>query len=359
MNTYQVIKGVMAFGIVIGGIDFMLNKRYSIGEKFEGGFALAGQMFLSMIGIMSITPVIANVLKPLIVPAFQFFGVDPAVFGMFFGIDLGGYHLAMSLADSPEIGKMVGLFTSSMFGGTLVFTIPVSAGLIDKDKLPIFNRGLLYGIVTVPIGCTIGGLLMGIHASAVIINTIPVIILAIAVVLGFRFCLDKTLKLFGGLGALLSKIGVVGIILGFVSYLTDIPLMTGFIPIEESMAVVSGMIIFMVGCLPIIELITKLLRTPFLIIGRKFGFTIADTSGLLITLASNVPMIASIGKMSDRGIILNATWTVAISGIFGSQISFVLGLEPENVVPFIIGKMVAGIISLFIAFYCTRKESTV
>lgn len=354
MNTYQIIKGIMTIGIIIGGIDFLFNKHHSVGEKFESGFTIAGQMFLSMIGIMSIAPVIANILKPLIVPVFQFFDVDPAVFGMFLSIDMGGYHLAMSLADSSEVGKMIGLITSSMFGGTLIFTIPVAAGLIKKEKLPLFNRGLLYGLIAIPIGSVIGGLLLGIGIGEVLINNIPVIILSFIVVLGFRFHPKQTLKVFDGLGFLLTKIGIIGIILGFVTYLTEVPLISGFIPIMESMEIVCGMIIFLVGSLPIIELITKILKKPLSVIGEKFGFTVADTSGLLITMASNVPMIASIDKMSNRGIIINATWTVAISAILGSQMSFVLGIEPTCIAPFIVSKMITGIISLFIALFYTR-----
>lgn len=213
MNTYQIIKGIMAVGVIIGGIDFLFNKHHSVGEKFESGFTIAGQMFLSMIGIMSIAQVLANILKPLIVPLFQFFDVDPAVFGMFLSIDMGGYHLSMSLADSSEVGKMIGLITSSMFGGTLIFTIPVAAGLIEKDKLPLFNRGLLYGLITIPIGSIIGGFLLGIGTGEVLINNIPVMILSFVVVLGFRFYPTQTLKIFDGLGFLLTKIGIVGIIL--------------------------------------------------------------------------------------------------------------------------------------------------
>ncbi|MDD3137515.1 MAG: ethanolamine utilization protein EutH [Lachnospiraceae bacterium] len=358
MNTYQIIKGIMAIGVLIGGIDYLFNKHHSVGEKFESGFTIAGQMFLSMIGIMSIAPVLANILKPLIVPGFQFFNVDPAVLGMFLSIDMGGYHLAMSLADASEVGKMIGLITSSMFGGTLIFTIPVAAGLIEKDKLPLFNRGLLYGLISIPIGSIIGGLLLGIGLREVIINNIPVIFLSFLVVLGFRFHPKQTLKIFDGLGFLLTKVGIISIILGFVSYLIEVPFISGLIPITQSMEIVCSMIIFLVGSLPIIEIITKILKKPLSVIGKKFQFKVADMSGLLITMASSVPMIASVDKMSNRGIIINGTWTVAISAILGSQMSFVLGIEPTCIVPFMVSKVITGITSLFIALYYTREEKS-
>ena len=36
---------------------------------------------------------------------------------------MGGYPLAMSLAQSEKIGLMLGVVTAGMFGGTLTFTL--------------------------------------------------------------------------------------------------------------------------------------------------------------------------------------------------------------------------------------------
>lgn len=55
--------------------------------------------------------------------------------------DMGGYPLAaMELATDPLVGKFAGLILGSMMGATIVFTIPVALGIIEKEDRPYLAK---------------------------------------------------------------------------------------------------------------------------------------------------------------------------------------------------------------------------
>ena len=50
-----------------------------------------GALAMSMIGIICLAPVLADVLRPVVVPVYQFLGADPAMFvGTILANDMGG-----------------------------------------------------------------------------------------------------------------------------------------------------------------------------------------------------------------------------------------------------------------------------
>src|SRR5690606_36609390 len=109
MSFNEIIIWVMAIGVLIGAIDRIIGNKFGLGEKFEEGFNSMGPLALGMVGIITLTPVIARVLGPLIIPIFGFIGADPAMFASILANDMGGYPLAMELAVNEEAGLLSGL----------------------------------------------------------------------------------------------------------------------------------------------------------------------------------------------------------------------------------------------------------
>ena len=98
MTFDQGIIWVMAVGILVGGLDRVFGNRLELGEKFEEGFNAMGPLALGMVGIITLAPVIAKLLGPIIIPVFNLVGADPAMFAIILANDMGGYPLAMELA---------------------------------------------------------------------------------------------------------------------------------------------------------------------------------------------------------------------------------------------------------------------
>src|SRR5690606_12934263 len=108
------------------------------GAQFEEGFNAMGPLALAMVGVISLAPVLARLLGPIIIPLSQFLGASPAMFATtLLANDMGGFFLAKELAttagqiDYPA-WMYAGLILGAMMGPTIVFSIPVGIGIIDK-----------------------------------------------------------------------------------------------------------------------------------------------------------------------------------------------------------------------------------
>lgn len=138
MSINEIIVYLMVVFMALGAVDRILGNRFGLGEKFEEGIMAMGSLALAMIGIICLAPVLANLLRPVVVPLYQALGADPAMFaGTLLANDMGGAPLAQELALTQEAGQFGGLIVGSMLGPTIVFTIPVGLGIIIQKLTPL------------------------------------------------------------------------------------------------------------------------------------------------------------------------------------------------------------------------------
>ena len=135
MGINEVIVYLMLAFAVLGALDKIIGNRFGLGEKFEEGIMAIGALSLSMVGMIVLAPVLANVLSPVVVPVFEWIGADPGMFaGCILANDMGGAPLAAAMAQTTEAGQFGGLIVGSMLGATVVFTIPAALGIIKKES---------------------------------------------------------------------------------------------------------------------------------------------------------------------------------------------------------------------------------
>lgn len=358
MTFDKIIIWIMAVGILIGGVDRILGNKFGLGEKFEEGFNSMGPLALGMVGIVTLSPVIAKVLGPIIIPIFNFCGADPSMFATILANDMGGYPLAMELAQNQEAGLLAGLIVASMLGCTIVFSIPVGLGLIENEDRPYFAKGLLVGLITVPFGGLVGGLIAGFSFKMVIVNMIPVIVLSILLALGLAYIPKKMIN-----GALIfGKFIVVVITIGLATAafqeLTGIVLIPGMTPIMEGMATISGIAIVLLGTFPILTLVVKVLEKPLNAVGKKMGMNATGAAGIVITLANSIPVYKMMKDMDNRGKVINTAWLVPATAALGDHLGFTAGVKPDMITPVVLGKLSAGVIAIIIAMFVTRDMAS-
>ena len=185
MSINEIIIYIMVIFAALGALDRIFGSRFGLGEKFEEGIMAIGALSISMVGIIALAPVIANLLKPVIVPVFGLLGADPAMFaGSILANDMGGAPLAQALALNEDAGNFGGLIVGAMLGPTIVFTIPVALGIIREEDRKYLATGVLAGVITIPIGSLAGGLAAGYSFTMVLKNLIPIIIFAVLIALG-------------------------------------------------------------------------------------------------------------------------------------------------------------------------------
>src|SRR5690554_5559701 len=102
----NIVLFIMVLFSIIGGIDRLLDNRNGLGERFEEGFKSMGSLALTMIGIISLSPVISQLVTPILFPLSKLTGADPSVFiSSILATDMGGYSTSIEIAKSQEMAE--------------------------------------------------------------------------------------------------------------------------------------------------------------------------------------------------------------------------------------------------------------
>ncbi|WP_167958757.1 ethanolamine utilization protein EutH [Anaerosporobacter faecicola] len=356
MSVNEIIVYIMVVFAVLGAIDRIIGNKFGIGEKFEEGILAIGSLAISMVGIIALAPVLADLLKPIVVPVYSFLGADPAMFaGTILANDMGGAPLAQALALSEEAGKFGGLIVGAMLGPTIVFTIPVALGIIDPGDRKYLATGVLAGVVTIPIGSFVGGLVAGFPITMVLLNLIPIIIIAVLIVLGLLKFQEGMIKGFTVFGKIVVAVITIGLIAGIVEKLTGIVVIKGMNPLSEGFEIVADIAIVLAGAFPLVYVITKVFKKPLMALGKVLGMNDVAAAGLVASLANSIPMFGMMKDMDDRGKILNVAFAVSAAFVFGDHLGFTAGFDSTMIVPMIIGKLVAGVTAVIVAMFIANK----
>ncbi len=99
---HNVLFWILGGFAALGALDRILGNPWGLGREFENGLQAMGSLMLAMAGIVTLSPILAAGLKPMIVPVFQLLGADPAMFaGSILACDMGGGALARELTNDP------------------------------------------------------------------------------------------------------------------------------------------------------------------------------------------------------------------------------------------------------------------
>ncbi|MGV2620593.1 UNVERIFIED_CONTAM: ethanolamine utilization protein EutH [Halobacillus marinus] len=345
--------------MVAGAFDYyFLNNRLKIGARFYEAFTMMGSLALSMIGIISLAPVLSEWLAPVISPAFQWFGADPSIFAsMVLAIDMGAYPLSEALAVDDRAALFSWTLLGTMMGPTLVFTIPVALTIIKKEDSPYFAKGVLAGIATIPLGCLVGGASAGFEWGWMFKQLLPAILLAVLVSAGLFLFRRLTIRVFAYLGKGMEAILLIGLLLIAIETLTGLVLIPGMAPFSEGIIIVGKITITLAGAYPFVTILNHYCRKYFSAWSRVLGVNETALTGLLASLAHHLPMFAMMKEMNPRGKVINSAFAVSGAFVIGSHLGFVAGVEPEMILPVIIGKLTAGMLAVLLALFITRKDA--
>lgn len=365
ISVNKVIIMVMMIFMIVGAIDKIRGNKLGYGEQFEEGFNAMGPLAIAMAGVVAAAPVLAIMLKPIIVPIYQLVGADASMFATtLLACDMGGYPLAMQLASDDSIGNFSGLILGTMMGPTIVFTIPVALSIIKKEDRSYLGAGILAGLITVPIGCIVGGLVMNmtpykISIMTILINLIPVIIIAGLIVAGLWFAPQQMINGFNKFGTGVTVVITFFTAVAVFEYQTGIkfPLMNimvepdadGVIPLESGLLVCGQIAIVLIGAFPMVKWITQTFGGPLEKIGNMLGMNEQGSAGLIANLANNIAMFNIMGEMNPKGKLLNVAFAVSAAFVFGDHLGFTAGVNSEMIFPVIVGKLTAGITALILA----------
>jgi len=351
MSIDKIIILIMLAFMVIGVIDkAFLKNKLGFGEEFENGIMAMGTLAIAMVGIMCLAPVLGKILSPVVGPVYKALGADPAMFaGTILAIDMGGDPLSKELALSSDIASFSGIILGSMMGATIVFSIPVSLGIINKEDKPYLARGMMAGMIAIPFGCFISGLISGMSIGLIIANLVPVIIIAALLAIGLWFVPDGLLKGFNGFSIGITVIILVAFAAAIIEGLSGYVIIPDMAPIGPQLETVGFIAITLAGAYPLVHFITKYLSKPLGALGKLIGVNDMTIAGMIAAVANNIPMFGMLKDMDVRGKILAVAFSVPASFALGDHLGYTAANAQDKIVAMIVGKLLGGVIAIFIA----------
>ncbi|MCZ9870309.1 ethanolamine utilization protein EutH [Brachyspira hyodysenteriae] len=367
MSINEIILYLMIIFMVLGAIDKIIGNKFDLGEQFEAGFNAMGALALSMIGIICLAPVIAALLKPIIIPIYTALGADPSMFATtILANDMGGAPLALEFAQDINAGKFSAFIVGAMMGPTIVFSIPVAIGIINKEDHKYLALGIASGMITIPIGAFVGGLAAGYGIIFLIKNLIPIIIVSIFLALGLIFIRDILIKIFDLFSKFLVILITIGLVFAVIEALIGIQIIKFTIdnktvrmsPISDAVTTVASIAFVLAGAFPLVFVLTKVASKPLEAVGKKLGMNDIGAAGLVATLANNIPMFNIMKDMNNQAKIINCAFAVSAAFTFGDHLGFTAGYaggEYRNMIfPMIVAKLVGGITAIIVAYFVSK-----
>ena len=364
-----------------GAVASIVSEDSELGRQFLEGINAIGPIFLPVAGIMAAAPFLTKIVTVIFGPVFQWLGADPAIAATsIVAVDMGGYQLADMLAQSRESWIMA-MVTGFMSGATIVFSIPVALKMIRREDRDYLALGMMSGFLMIPVGVLISSLIiyltnplirqnvatageaayqLDLNIGLILHNLLPLTVLCVGIALGLMYIPKIMIKGFNWFGKFMDsalRIIVVSCIIEyFTGFFTSVFGVWGFEPIiaDEKDIVraleVSGYIgIMLCGAFPMVYLLRKYLAKPLDLVGRKLGLSVDAVAGILACAANALALFSMIEKMQPEDKVKCLAFCVCSAFLIGDHLSFTANFQPSLILPVLTGKLIAGILSVYVA----------
>jgi len=357
MSVNDIILYVMVAFMAVAALDRVFGGKLGLGQEFENGVNTLGALAMAMLGSLCFAPVLARVLEPVVVPVFAFLGADPAIFpGCILACDMGAAPISEKLAQTPEAALFGGVVIGSMLGATVVFAIPTSFGMIKAEERPHVAKGIMAGMITVPVGALVSGLVAGYPIVFIGKNLLPVIIFSLLIILGLWKAERTMVKGFIIFGKIVTAVIILAFAAAIVETITGIVVIPGMDPLSGGFEIIGTIAIILAGAYPLIYVINRVFKKPLMKMGKMLGMNDVAAAGMIACLANPIPMFGLLGKMDDRGKVINMAFCVSVSSVFGDHLGFAAGYCPEILSAVIVGKLVGGVTAVAAAMLMMRPK---
>lgn len=353
-----VVKIILLVFAGLALIDRIFGSPVGIGRDFEKGIEMAGTLIIAMGGMLVLVPTLTVPLSGLAAMSSEYFDFS-LIPSLLLANDLGGTDLATKLAASPESGLLTGMVLSAMMGGTVSFTIPYVFGATDKKYHPDIVLGLLAGIITIPVGTLVSGIILGVGFVPLFFILLPLIAFSALLSLAMVRFERVAVSAFVWLGRILKAIIGVGLMLGIIEFVTGFELIPGIAHLDGDdgvMKIILDILCVMVGAFPLLTLLGRLLKKPLARLGSLMGTNGASAFGLLATLGNSVTTYAMLDDMDRRGVILNAAFSVSAAFVLMDHLAWTMSRAPGALVAVIVGKLVSGVFAVALALFVLKLK---
>lgn len=115
------------------------------------------------------------------------------------------------------------------------------------------------------------------------------------------------------------------------------------------MNTVSGIAIFLLGSLPLVLLLQRLLNRPLTALGNRLQIGEDGNMGLLIGAVSPLPTLSMMSRMNETAKVINAAFLVSGASALGAHLAFVYSVNPQATLTVLCGKLLGGCFAALLA----------
>lgn len=356
MSFATIVMLVVSVSFVIACIDRCIGNKLGLAAELERGFSFMGPIALSIVGMICLSPILASFLQPIVVPIYQFFGADPAMFApTFLSADSGGYAISSQISDNPELIRFAGLIVGCLVGPIITFVIPVGFGMIKDEDKNYFAAGIMPAFIAAPFGCFVGALASGLTVKTAIVNLVPVFIISIAIAIIFTLFPKGAIKGFNIFATFVSIMITVGLAIGAFQSLTGFVIVKNLGDMSSGFNTAGIVTLIIAGSFPIISLIEKVFPGPLQAISNKMGITQISLSNIIISAVTSLPAFAEYDKLDNKGKVLVSAFAGSGAFIIGPHLGFVSATDKTMIMPLFAAKISAAVIAMVLASIYAKK----
>ena len=183
-------------------------------------------------------------------------------------------------------------------------------------------------------------------------NRLLSLLLALGLVFAERVMI-RGFVLFGhGVTALIT----VGLAASLIERTTGFVIIPGMAPIEDGFLMVGDIAIVLAGALPLVYLLSRILRLPLQMLGKRMGLGEIAMAGLVASLANSIAMFGTVKDMDERGKVINMAFACSAAFVFGDHLGYTAGFAPSLIPALIVGKLIGGMSAVAVAWLLTREK---
>lgn len=354
----NIFVAVMLIFALIGLTDKILGGKLGFARDFDQGLSTMGGLVLSIVGLYSIGVSFVQSHAEAIARSTAGLFFDPSlIVGSVLAPDMGALGMALRLAESQPMAIFTGAMVAGSLGMTIGYQLPVFLAAVKKEEIPGLMRGFIYGLIPIPVGLAVGGLLLGLSPITLLLNMIPLVALVLLLIGAFRIAPNGTMKiliLFGNFIRIISFIffglSVIGVFLPEYA-VCDISL------VEEILYMVLRMVLVACGGMVLSHFILSRFPEQISGIGKKLGVNSESVVGLILSSTQSLAMLPLYSRMDKKGQVMNAAFSVAGAYMVGGQCAFVSSLAtPAQSMFYILSKFLSGVLAVILTVVIVKDN---
>lgn len=334
----------------IGFIDKIFALKWGLAASFDKGLFTMGSMAVPIIGVCSVGVAFIQRNTEAILHVIDFLPFDSSfLIGCGLAPDMGGYFISEQLTDNHDILRLNGIILAALLGQLTTFQLPVFLSAIGQEEHPCVLKGFIVGIIIIPVGIVLAGILFKVSLYDFFAQFIPLLFLCALMAGGLWKFPYRIVKLFSGFAKVTQWL------IGVLFFLAVLGIFAPALAYADKQAVYDALLILfkcgvtISGALVLSEIILKFFRAQLQRLAKKLGVNEVSVICFLMNFSTSLAILPLYSRMDEKGKMINAAFSVSGTYVLGGQFAFVSSVaDGYTVGVYIAVKVICGLLSAFI-----------